>query len=49
MQLTENIVETDIVTKIKNSTRISQSEKDSFIHLIMYFTPIEIEELRMLI
>ncbi|EKE26268.1 MAG: hypothetical protein ACD_4C00350G0004 [uncultured bacterium (gcode 4)] len=48
--LVENIYETDIITKIKTSILIeSEEEKQNFINLISYFTPKELEELRLLI
>lgn len=43
------IIESDIIQKIQSSTKIEQKEKDSFLHLIMYFTPSEIEELKLII
>lgn len=43
------LIESDIVTKIQNSSKIEQKEKESFLHLIMYFTPIELEELKLII
>lgn len=45
----EKIIEQDIVTKIQNSKEINPKEKKSLLHLIMYFTPREIEELRLII
>lgn len=48
MQETQ-IVESDIITKIQNSSKIDTKEKQSFLHLIMYFTPMEIEELKLII
>lgn len=47
--ITEKIVESDIFIKIHNSSKISTEEKQSFLNLIMYFTPIEIEELKLII
>lgn len=45
----ENIIETDILTKIQNSDKIDANERNSLLHLIMYFTPTEIEELKLII
>jgi len=45
----ENIIESDIITKIQFSNKIDTKEKESFLHLIMYFTPWEIEELKLII
>ncbi|MDD2565449.1 MAG: hypothetical protein PHZ26_00160 [Candidatus Gracilibacteria bacterium] len=45
----ENLIESDILTKIQNSDKIDSKERNSFLHLIMYFTPNEIEELRLII
>ncbi len=49
VQKTEDIVETEIVDKIRNSKNIDDNEKQNFLSLIMYFTPAEIEELKMII
>ena len=45
----EQLVESDILTKIQYSDKIDSKEKESFLHLIMYFTPGEIEELKLII
>ena len=45
----ENICENDIITKIKTSSLIDEGQKQAFINLISYFTPVEIEELKFLI
>lgn len=45
----ENICENDIITKIKTSSLIDQFQKQDFLNLISYFTPNEIEELKLLI
>ena len=44
-----NLIESDIVVKIQNSDLIDEHEKQSFIRLIMYMTPSEIEELKLMI
>ena len=46
--IVENICEMDIVTKISTSD-MDQAQKDDFIKLISYFTPKEIEELRLIL
>jgi hypothetical protein len=46
---TENICENDIITKIKTSNQMDEAQKQDFINLISYFTPVEIEELKFLI
>lgn len=46
--LLETICENDIITKIRNSQRVNESQKQEFINLICYFTPWEIEELKLL-
>lgn len=43
------LINIDITTKIQNSSKIDEKEKNSFLHLIMYFTPSEIEELKLII
>ena len=48
-QKIEDIVESDIVDKIRNSKNIDDTEKQNFLSLIMYFTPSEIEELKLII
>lgn len=45
----KKIIEPSILDMIRNSTKIEESEKREFISLIMYFTPMEIEELRLII
>ena len=40
------LVETDIETKIRTSSELNDNEKDQFTHLLSYFTPTELEELR---
>lgn len=45
----ENIIESDILIKIQNSNKIDAIERNSLLHLIMYFTPTEIEELKLII
>lgn len=48
--ITQDIIyESDISTKIINSKFLNQEEKQSFLKLIIYFTPQEIEELRLII
>lgn len=44
-----NIVETDIASKIRTSEMISNDEKNHFLHLLSYFTPGELDELRLLL
>lgn len=46
---TEQIVQNDILVLIRNSPVISADEKETFLSLIMYFTPSEIEELKLMI
>lgn len=46
--IVENICEIDIITKISWSD-MDKSQKDDFIKLISYFTPKEIEELRLIL
>lgn len=48
-QKSEDLVETDIQSKIRNSKNIDENEKQSFLNLLMYFTPWEIEELKLII
>lgn len=42
------IVESDITTKIHNSS-LPEKEKENFLKLLSYFTPAEIEELKMIL
>ncbi len=42
------IVESDITTKIHNSS-LPEKEKENFLKLLSYFTPLEIEELKMIL
>ncbi len=44
-----NIVETDIASKIRTSEMIGSDEKNHFLHLLSYFTPGELDELRLLL
>lgn len=43
------IVETDIESQIRVSETLSPEEKEQFLHLLSYFTPGELEELKMLL
>lgn len=43
------LIETDIQTKILTSEEIPPEQKNQFLNLISYFTPMEIEELRLLL
>ena len=43
------LVEVPITDKIRNSIKLDDDEKEQFLNLILYFTPSEIEELRMLV
>lgn len=45
----ENICENDIVTQIQISEQVDPNQKQEFINLISYFTPMEIEQLRLLL
>ncbi|MDD2891919.1 MAG: hypothetical protein PHQ95_03060 [Candidatus Gracilibacteria bacterium] len=47
--MTYNLIETDIVSKIRTSEKIGPAEKNNFLHLLSYFTPGEIDELRLLL
>ena len=42
-------IETDIVSKIRTSEAIGPDEKNHFLHLLSYFTPGELDELRLLL
>ncbi|EKD29614.1 MAG: hypothetical protein ACD_78C00336G0004 [uncultured bacterium (gcode 4)] len=44
-----NLIETDIASKIRTSKAIGPEEKNHFLHLLSYFTPGEIDELRLLL
>lgn len=46
--VTEVLVEVPISDKIKAS-KLSDTEKDQFLKLICYFTPAEIDDLKMLL
>ncbi|EKE27592.1 MAG: hypothetical protein ACD_3C00188G0008 [uncultured bacterium (gcode 4)] len=46
---TEQIVENDIIVRLQNSIVINDDERQTFLSLIMYFTPWEIEELKLMI
>ncbi len=43
------LIETDIASKIRTSNAIGPEEKNHFLHLLSYFTPGEIDELRLLL
>lgn len=43
------IVETDIESKIRTSEVLKTEEKNHFLHLLSYFTPGELDELRLLL
>ena len=43
------LVETDIESKIRTSEVIGPEEKNHFLHLLSYFTPRELDELRLLL
>lgn len=45
---TEMLVESDMVTRISNSS-LDEHEKQNFLHLLAYFTPAELEELKELL
>jgi hypothetical protein len=47
--ITEKLIESDILVRIMTSNKIDASEKQSFAHLISYFTPSEIEELKLIL
>ena len=43
------IIETDIASKIRTSEMLKPEEKNTFLHLLSYFTPGELDELRLLL
>ena len=43
------LVETDIESRIRTSETIGPEEKNTFLHLLSYFTPGELDELRLLL
>lgn len=43
------LIETDIASKIRTSEAIGSEEKNHFLHLLSYFTPGELDELRLLL
>ena len=43
------IIETDIESRIRTSKTIGPEEKNNFLHLLSYFTPGELDELRLLL
>lgn len=45
----EMLIETDIASKIRTSEVLKPEEKNHFLHLLSYFTPREIDELRLLL
>lgn len=49
IQIMAFLVETDIESKILASQELKPEEKNNFLHLLSYFTPREIEELRLLL
>lgn len=46
---TQSIIESDIASKIMNSDKIDDIERNNFLNLLSYFTQQEIEELKMII
>ncbi len=43
------LVETDMESRIRTSETIGPDEKNNFLHLLSYFTPGELDELRLLL
>ncbi len=43
------LVQTDIESQIRSSQTIGADEKNHFLHLLSYFTPRELDELRLLL
>ncbi|MDD5376994.1 MAG: hypothetical protein PHH16_02645 [Candidatus Gracilibacteria bacterium] len=43
------LIETDIESKIRTSETLKPEEKNHFLHLLSYFTPGELDELRLLL
>ncbi|MDD2916456.1 MAG: hypothetical protein PHH70_01285 [Candidatus Gracilibacteria bacterium] len=43
------LIETDIESRIRSSETIGPDEKNNFLHLLSYFTPGELDELRLLL
>ena len=43
------LIETDMESKIRTSEALRPEEKNHFLHLLSYFTPGELDELRLLL
>lgn len=43
------LIESDIESRIRTSEAIGPEEKNHFLHLLSYFTPGELDELRLLL
>lgn len=43
------LIETDMESRIRTSEVIGPDEKNHFLHLLSYFTPGELDELRLLL
>jgi len=43
------LIETDMEARIRTSEAIGPEEKNHFLHLLSYFTPGELDELRLLL